>query len=216
MVNGRPHQHARRRDFRQSGRAVNSGQLGWFAPTPLTVNTPHIDEFAPSLYNELRRLAHGHLRRERTGHTLNTTALVHEAWLRMSAAYSLPDAESTRFFAVASTTMRRVLIDHARRVRSDKRGGDVVRESLEAADHFLTANQADELVSLDDALERLAGADPRAAEVVVMRFFGGLTEQETADALGISPKTVQRTWVSARAWLRKEIMADLGLDNPGL
>ncbi len=100
------------------------------------MNTPHGDEFAPSLYNELRRLAHGHLRRERTGHTLDTTALVHEAWLRMSAAYSLPDAESTRFLAVASTTMRRVLIDHARRVRSEKRGGDMVREPLEAADHF--------------------------------------------------------------------------------
>lgn len=180
------------------------------------MNKPHADEFAPSLYNELRRLAHGHLRRERTGHTLDTTALVHEAWLRMSAAYSLPDAESTRFLAVASTTMRRVLIDHARRVRSEKRGGDAVREPLEAADHFLTASQAEELVSLDDALERLASADPRAGEVVVMRFFGGLTEQETADAMGISPKTVQRTWVSARAWLRKEIMADLGLDNPQL
>jgi len=177
------------------------------------LNTPHVDEFAPSLYNELRRLAHGHLRRERTGHTLDTTALVHEAWLRMSAAYSLPDAESTRFLAVASTTMRRVLIDHARRVRSEKRGGDVVREPLEAADLFLTASQAAELVSLDDALERLTSADPRAGEVVVMRFFGGLTETETAAAMNISPKTVQRIWVSARAWLRKEIMADLGLDD---
>lgn len=165
------------------------------------------------MYNELRRLAHRHLRSERTGHTLNTTALVHEAWLRMSQAYSLPDAESTRFLAVASTTMRRVLVDHARRIRSEKRGNDVAHEPLEAADRFLTASQSEELVALDDALIRLTSVDPRAGEVVVMRFFGGLTENETADAMGISPKTVQRTWVSARAWLRKEIMADLGLDS---
>jgi RNA polymerase sigma-70 factor (ECF subfamily) len=170
------------------------------------------DEFAPQLYDELRRLAHGHIRRERSGHTLGTTALVHEAWLRMAQAHSLPDSDSTQFLAVASNTMRRVLIDHARRVRSDKRGGGIVREPLEAADHFLTSGQADELVALDDALQRLAAMDERAAQVVVMRFFGGLTEQETAEAMGVSPKTVQRAWVSARAWLRKEVLADLGIE----
>lgn len=169
------------------------------------------EEFAPQLYEELRRLAHGHIRRERTGHTLGTTALVHEAWLRMSEAYSLPDAESTQFLAVASTTMRRVLIDHARRVKSDKRGGEFKRESLDSVEHFLTSVQADELVALDDALQRLSAMDERAGQIVVMRFFGGLTEQETANALGVSPKTVQRAWVSARAWLRKEILTDLGI-----
>ncbi len=171
------------------------------------------DALAPQLYQELKVLAHAQLRREADGHTLGTTALVHEAWLRISASEALPPDESTQFFAIASTTMRRVLVDHARRIRADKRGSGVVAESLEAVEAFLSTEEADEMLALDDALERLTVANPRAAQVVEMRFFGGLTETETADALAVSPKTVQRDWTAARAWLRKEVSRDLGLPD---
>ena len=169
------------------------------------------DALAPRLYEELKQLAHAQLRREPDGHTLSTTALVHEAWLRISVSDANPPEDRTRFFAIASTTMRRVLVDHARRVRSEKRGGGQVAQSLDEASPFLTVEQADELVALDDALERLAAANARAANVVMMRFFGGLSESETAAALDVSAKTVQRDWLAARAWLRKEVAHDLGL-----
>ncbi len=169
------------------------------------------DALAPRLYEELKVLAHAHLRRERVDHTLGTTALVHEAWLRISSTEALPPEEAGRFFAIASTAMRRVLVDHARRMRSEKRGGGVAPESLDRVEALLSIAEADELVSLDDALSRLAVVNARAAQVVVLRYFGGLTEPETAQALEVSSKTVQRDWLAARAWLRKEVAQDLGL-----
>ncbi|MCC6242454.1 MAG: sigma-70 family RNA polymerase sigma factor [Gemmatimonadaceae bacterium] len=169
------------------------------------------EHLAPELYAALKSLARDQLRHEADGHTLGTTALVHEAWLRLSASHNLPLDDRPRFFAMAATTMRRILVDHARKVRAEKRGGGAVAVSLEFVDAMLTNEQADELVALDDALARLAIVDARAARVVEMRFFGGLTEAETARALDISPKTVQRDWRVARAWLWKEVARDLGI-----
>ena len=165
----------------------------------------------PELYAALKTLAREQLRHEADGHTLGTTALVHEAWLRLSASHNVPTDDRPRFFAMASTTMRRVLVDHARKVRAEKRGNGAVAVSLDDVDAMLTSAQADELVALDDALARLGEVDPRAARVVELRFFGGLTETETARALDVSPKTVQRDWLVARAWLWKEVARDLGI-----
>ena len=169
-----------------------------------------IDELIPQLYDELRVLAHAHLRRERPEHTLGTTGLVHEAWLRLASQHGLKADDTARFFAIASNTMRRVLVDHARRRGRQKRdGGQPV--PLEDSEHFLTEAESEELLVLEDALDRLAIANPRASEVVVHRFFGGFSLEEIAELLGISGKTVQRDWLAARAWLRKEVEGDLGL-----
>lgn len=177
---------------------------------PDSVERP-ADRLVAGLYDELRVLAHAHLRRERVGHTLVTTALVNEAYLRLAGQAALDGVDRTRFFAVAAATMRRILVDHARRRSSLKRGagGDVV--PLDEADALLSEEEADEVLALDEALERLAAVNPRGGAVVHHRFFGGLTLQETADVLGVSKKTVQREWIVAQAWLRKEIAQDLGL-----
>jgi RNA polymerase sigma-70 factor, ECF subfamily len=171
------------------------------------------EALAPRLYAELKVLAHAHLRRERESATLGTTALVHEAWLRLSASQELPPEDASRFFAMAATTMRRVLVDHARRVKSQKRGLGVSHESLDNVEALLSASEADELVSLDDALRRLHIINARAAQAVELRFFGGLTEEEAAVALKVSPKTIRRDWLAARAWLRKEVSHDLGIST---
>jgi RNA polymerase sigma-70 factor, ECF subfamily len=170
-----------------------------------------VDELAPQLYEELRRLSHAHLRRERPDHTLGTTALVHEAWVRLAGQAGLSADDRTRFFAIASTTMRRVLVDYARERRRIKRGGGAVAVSLDDIEPFLSEEEADEMLALDDALDRLAKLDPRAVSVVQHRFFGGYTLEETASLLGVSLKTVQRDWLAASAWLRKEVALDLGL-----
>lgn len=179
------------------------------------------DQLVARMYDELRALAHAHLRRERPGHTLGTTALVNEAYLRLAGQASLGPADRTRFFGIASNTMRRVLVDHARRRTRLKRGAGEALVSLDdpdgplaggvPAEALLSDQEADELVALDDALDRLAAVNPRGCTVVQHRFFGGLTLDETADVLGVSAKTVQRDWLVARAWLRKEIARDLGV-----
>ena len=178
------------------------------------------DQLVARMYDELRALAHAHLRRERPGHTLGTTALVNEAYLRLAGQTALEPAERTRFFGIASNTMRRVLVDHARRRTRLKRGSGEAPVSLDdadgalaeaaAADALLSEREADELLALDGALDRLAGVSARGSAVVQHRFFGGLTLEEAADVLGVSTKTVQRDWLVARAWLRKEIASDLG------
>lgn len=168
------------------------------------------DALVPLVYHELRRLARRHLRAERQGHTLRTTALVHEAYLRLAEQHSLAGGERTQFFAAASTTMRRVLVDYARSHNRLKRGGGTEPVALDEVAELLTDEDCDELVALDDALDRLNLMNPRAATVVQNRFFGGLSLDETAELLGVSPKTVQRDWIAARAWLRKEVAHDLG------
>lgn len=170
-----------------------------------------LDCLLPLVYEELRVLASSHLRRERDTHTLSATALVHEAYLRLNERDQLTPGDRRHFFAIAAQAMRRVLIDYARTRNRAKRGGGVRPEPL-GQEHaaFLTDEAADELLSLDAALERLTLANARAARVVEQRFFAGLTLEETADVLGVSLKTVQRDWLIARAWLRKEIALDPG------
>jgi RNA polymerase sigma factor (TIGR02999 family) len=170
-----------------------------------------VDDLVARHYDELRRLAHAYLRRERSGVTLQTTGLVNEAYLRLASLAGIGPDEKTRFFAVASTTMRRVLVDHARSRARQKRGSDAEAVPLEDVEWMLSDAEAEELVALDEALTRLEEINPRGSEVVQYRFFGGLTLEETSELLGVSAKTVQRDWLAARAWLRKEVARDLGI-----
>jgi RNA polymerase sigma factor (TIGR02999 family) len=170
-----------------------------------------VDDFVARHYDELRRLAHRYLRRERADVTLQTTGLVNEAYLRLAGAEGIRTDEKTRFFALASTTMRRVIVDHARSRRRQKRGGAADRVPLVDVEWMLSDTEAEELVVLDEALSRLERINPRGSEVVQYRFFGGLTLDETAQLLGVSAKTIQRDWLAARAWLRKEVASDLGI-----
>ncbi|MGH9721832.1 MAG: ECF-type sigma factor [Bryobacteraceae bacterium] len=163
------------------------------------------EEFVPILYQDLRRLARQRLRGERHGHTLSTTALVNECYLRLIENRQLAAEDRAGFLAIASQTMRRVLVDYARGRNREKRGRDQEKVPLEEAENWLTDREAEEVVSLDAALGKLNEWDARAAQVVELRFFGGLSLEETAQVLGVSAKTIQRTWLTARAWLRKEI-----------
>ncbi|HUF51418.1 MAG TPA: sigma-70 family RNA polymerase sigma factor [Longimicrobiales bacterium] len=164
-------------------------------------------------YAELRRIAHRQLRRERAGHTLNTTALVHEAYLRL-ADRTAEWIDRTHFFALAAQAMRHILIDHARRHRSTRRGGQLVRVPLDEA--MLTLeDRAELLLAVDEALTRLAAVDERRCRVVECRFFAGLTEEETAAALGVGVRTVKRDWAKARAWLFAEIYGDAPSHDTG-
>lgn len=173
-----------------------------------------LDRLLPLVYDELRAIAGAQLRDERTGHTLGATALVHEAYVRLADRDRLDAHDRSHFFALAAQSMRRVLIDHARSRRRQKRGLGQVALPLDAVEHLVSDQAADELIALDEALDRLAAASPRAARVVECRFFAGLSVEETAQCLSTSTKTVQRDWVQARAWLRKEIAADLATE-PG-
>jgi RNA polymerase sigma-70 factor, ECF subfamily len=160
------------------------------------------DRLLPVLYDELHRLASSYLRRERTGHTLQSTALVNEAWMKL-AEQSAPWQNRAHFLGVAAQAMRRILVDHARRKSALKRGGAEVRVTL--ADVAAPDGREVDLVHLDEALERLAALDARQAKMVTMRFFAGLTVEETAEALGVSEKTVKRDWAAAKAWLHREL-----------
>lgn len=174
-------------------------------------DTAALDRLLPLVYDELRAIAGRQLRDERPGHTLGATALVHEAYTRLAAREHLSAVDKSHFFAQAAQTMRRVLIDHARARRRQKRGQGQEAIPLEAVEGLVGEADAEELLSLDEALTRLAELSPRAALVVERRFFAGLSVAETAESLGISVRTAQREWLTARAWLRKEIAADLGL-----
>ncbi|HLH42855.1 MAG TPA: sigma-70 family RNA polymerase sigma factor [Bryobacteraceae bacterium] len=161
------------------------------------------------IYRDLRRLAARYLRGERANHTLQPTALVHEAYLRLVGAGNVQWEGRSHFFRVAANIMRRILVDYARNMKAEKRGGQVVKVPLE---EFLGA--ADQLretiVDVDRALDRLAAIDERQAKVVEMRFFAGLSEEEIARALRLSKRTVTREWTMAKAWLRGELGADKG------
>lgn len=163
-----------------------------------------LDALLPLVYQELRRVAHAHLRNERPDHTLQSAALVNEAYLRL-VGLEAPQWESrTHFFAVAARVMRQVLVDYARRHRAEKRGGGACVLSLEAVNEPSRREDVD-VVALDDALEALAKIDPRQSRVVELRFFAGLSLQEISAALDIAPATVQRDWTAARAWLHREM-----------
>ncbi|MBW3552430.1 MAG: sigma-70 family RNA polymerase sigma factor [Gemmatimonadetes bacterium] len=159
-----------------------------------------LDRLFPLVYHELRRIAHRQLGRERAGHTLGTTALVHETYLKLIDQTRVQWADRAHFFAVAARAMRRILIDYARRHRAAKRGGAAARVELDDAT-FLADERAHTLIAVDQALTRLSGLDERLVRVVECRFFGGLTEEETAEALGVTPRTVRRDWVKAKGWL---------------
>jgi RNA polymerase sigma factor (TIGR02999 family) len=162
------------------------------------------DRLLPLVYDELHRIARRELRCQRGGHTLNTTALVHEAYLKLVDQTRVPYGDRHQFFAIASRAMRQVLIDYARKFRAAKRGGDWQRVPLDEAE-ISVEERADTLLALDEALTRLAAMNERLSRVVECRFFGGLTEEETAAALGITDRTVRRDWTKARLWLYGEI-----------
>ena len=168
-----------------------------------------LEHLVPLLYDELRRMARRQLRNERPGHTLNPTALVNEVYLKLVQQRQLQAEDRTQFLAIASRTMQRVLLNYARAKKRLKRGGGQRLIPLEEADHFLTDREADEVLALDEALTRLAEANERGSQVVQCRFYSGLTLEETAQVLGVSVKTVQRDWIAARAWLRREVASDL-------
>ena len=162
-------------------------------------------ELVPYVYEDLRRLARQRLQNERAGHTLSTTALVNECYLRLVGNRQLAAGDRNEFLALVSQTMRRLLVDHARTRNRSKRGAGSQLVPLDESVVWLTEREADEVLLLDDALARLKDCDPRAARIVELRFFGGLSLEETAAVVEVSAKTVQRTWIAARAWLRKEI-----------
>src|SRR5215472_3018830 len=163
-----------------------------------------LEELAPLVYSELHRLAHHYMSRERPGHTLQTTALVNEAYVRLIDWKNVRWQSRAHFFAVGAQLMRRVLVDFARDRQYLKRGGDARRVSLSEA-VALTAKRGTNLVALDEALSALAKVDERKAQVVEMRFFGGLSAEEVAEVLKVSEETVVRDWRLAKVWLRREL-----------
>jgi RNA polymerase sigma factor (TIGR02999 family) len=165
----------------------------------------------PLVYGELHRLAHRYMVHERAGHTLQTTALVNEAYLRLIDANGVDWQDRTHFFAICANLMRRILVDFARTRGYQKRGGNTRKVSLDES--LLVSPEPDvDLVKLDDALKALAGVDPRKAKVVELRFFGGLSEEEAAEVLKVSRDTVKRDWRLAKVWLLEE-MSDEGRDD---
>lgn len=163
-----------------------------------------VDRLFPLVHGELRAIAARLLRREAPGHTLEPTELVHEAYLRLAAAGPGGAENRAHFLGIAARAMRHLLVDHARRRKSAKRGGGVVPLRVSSAQVGINLD-SDELLALDDALDRLSELEPRLRQVVECRFFGGLTEEETAAALNVTSRTVQRDWAKARAWLYKEL-----------
>lgn len=164
-----------------------------------------MDDLFTLVYAELRRLAGRQMRGERSGHTLCTTALVHEAWVELAKLDRIRWQSRSHFLALAAQAMRRVLIDYAVARRSEKRGGGRAPEPL-ANDAFATVTERpDDFIALDEALQRLATLNERHARIVECRFYGGMSIEETADVLGISPATIKREWALARAWLNREL-----------
>jgi RNA polymerase sigma factor (TIGR02999 family) len=162
-------------------------------------------ELTPKVYLELRQMAAKYMRKERTGNTLQATALVHEVFLRMVRVDSVTWQDRAHFFAVSATMMRRILVDRAHAKGSAKRGGQALRLNLDEAPEVAAGSRDREIVALDEALTALAQVDPRKANVVELRFFGGLSVEESAEVLKISSQTVMRDWKTARAWLMAEL-----------
>ncbi len=164
-----------------------------------------LDELLPLVYDELRKIAGQHLRNERDDHTLNATALVHEAYIKLVDQRRVEWQNRAHFYAIASMAMRRILVSYARARGREKRGGGVHPLELDELGAVMSDDRAEEIVDIDQALEELAGINARAARVVECRFFGGLSIEETAAALDIAPMTVKRDWLMAKTWLKREI-----------
>jgi len=171
-----------------------------------------LDELIPIVYEELRQQAHRYLQREHKGHSLQTTALINEAYLRLLDCKRVSWKNRAHFFAITAQMMRRILVDYARSRRSKKRGGDLEKTTLDQKLTFSIARNSD-LVALDDALNELALIDERRSRVVELRFFGGLSIEETAEVLGVCPDTVVRDWRLAKVWLAREVKKS-GEANP--
>ncbi len=163
-----------------------------------------LEQLTPLVYSELHRLAHRYLGRERKGHTLQTTALVHEAYLRLIDQKEVRWQNRAHFFAIAAQMMRRILVDYARSRNVAKRGGGARQVSLDEAMDVSDERAAD-VIALDEALKSLSDLDQRKGRIIELRFFGGLSIEETAEVLGVSPGTVMRDWTFAKAWLQREI-----------
>jgi len=166
-----------------------------------------LNELLPFVAEELHRIAKRHMSKERRGHTLQTTALVNEAYLRLIDQSHVSWQNRAHFFGIAARIMRQILIDYARGVRRVKRGGDAIRLPLEEAIVFSPAKSAS-MIALDEALDRLEDTDARKARVVELRYFGGLSVEETAEVLQVHPNTVMRDWTLAKAWLKRELQAE--------
>jgi len=164
------------------------------------------ERLVPIVYEELRRLAHHYMRGERSGHTLQTTALVNEVYLRLAKIDAMQWRDRVHFFAMAAKLMRRVLVDYARQRGREKRGAGVTITSLD--ENAAAPEPAVDIVALDEALERLAAVDPQQGRVIELRFFAGLSVEEIAEELGISPATVKRDWATAKFWLYNELRPD--------
>jgi RNA polymerase sigma factor (TIGR02999 family) len=173
-----------------------------------------LDKLVPLVYDELRRQAARYLRHERVGHTLQTTALIHEAYLRLVDQKNVQWQNRAHFFGIAAKLMRRILVDHARTKKRAKRGGSDIRVSLSDANLKAQAQDLD-IVALDEALERLAAIDEQQSRIVELRFFSGLTVEETAEILSISTATVKRDWSMAKAWLHREISGEVEKHEQG-
>jgi len=181
-----------------SPKPVSALLIKWRAGDPEALQA-----LIPLVYQELRRIAQHHLQQERPDHTLQSTALVHEAYLRLMKQGPVEIEHRSHFLAVASRLMRQILVDHARGHRAAKRGGGF---KLEVNDAMSSQKaQSVDLIALDDALNELAKLDPQQSRIVELRFFGGLSIDETAEIVGVSPTTVKREWATARAWLRREV-----------
>jgi len=166
------------------------------------------EELLPLVYDELRRLAGHKMTGESSGHTLQATALVHEAWMRLVGSNQSGWANRAHFFAAAAESMRRILVEHARRKLSQKRGGGAAHAELDESSIVLTA-PPDELLAVNEALDKLAKEDPAAAELVKLRYFVGMTMDEAATAMGLAKRTAEGIWTYAKAWLSKEIKSQL-------
>lgn len=174
-------------------------------------NKAALDRLTPMVYDELRRIAHRYVRRERGGHTLETTALVNEAYVRLAGFQKVTWQNRSHFFAVSAQVMRHVLIDHARRYQYAKRGGDLQRVSFTKAENesaLMAPQRVTELLALDEALEEFSKLDARKSQVVELRYFGGLSLEETAEVLQVSIMTVRRDWRAAKAWLFRRMNSE--------
>jgi RNA polymerase sigma-70 factor (ECF subfamily) len=165
-----------------------------------------LEQLTPLVYDELHRLAHQHMRREQAGHILQTSALINEAYVRLVDQAHTPWQDRAHFFGIAARLMRQILVDEARKRNSAKRGGSMVQVPLDDI-ATLAQEQAGNVIALDDALKQLEASDERQSKIVELRFFGGLSIEETADVLKVSPGTVMREWTFARSWLRSKMTA---------
>jgi len=186
----------------ESGRDVTELLVAWEKG-----DDEAFERLARLVYGELRALAGAQMRGERRTHTLQPTALVHEAFLRLSGQRGRQWKERRQFFAVSASLMRQVLVDHARGRRAAKRGGEAIRIEVTSLDELSAPPEVFDVLALDEVLTRLAALQPRLSKVVELRFFGGLEVEETAEVLGCSPRTVKRDWALARAWLVRELGA---------